>query len=96
MRYTLKTIVATAVCSLFVANSAMAELLIDPTAKSKMGEKQVSGYYATSTVTYKLDNVPGTYDVDRTMLGASIAYGMSDTLDVYGSFALITKAEAQD
>lgn len=77
-----------------ICNPACAELLTNPVAKSPVGKVEVTALFSTSSVTYDLEGVNG--DVDRTFLGASGAYGLSDKLDIYGAFALITEAELEN
>jgi hypothetical protein len=76
-------------------NSASAELLVNPAAKTSVGKTQVAGLFGTSSVTYS-DDFNDKGDIDRNFLGVSAAYGMSDGVDVFGALALITKAEVED
>lgn len=73
--------------------SAYAELFINPVTKLSMGAREGSAHFGTSTVTYDSGGSNG--DVDRTFLGATVAYGMNNLLDVYGTFSYTMKAKAE-
>lgn len=78
----------------FYVTPASAELFINPTNKSGLGKVEVSGFYGTSTVEYEAKGGDKA-DVDRTFIGITGAYGISDKVDIYGSFANIIKAETE-
>lgn len=95
----LTTIASLTALGLYVA-PASAELFINPSNNSGQGRVEASGFYGTSTIEFDPDAKAGydtsKADLDRTFIGITGAYGISDTLDVYGTFANIMKAEAED
>jgi len=72
-------------------SSANAELLVNPVSKSAMGAWEGSGYFGLSSVEYESGG--SSADLDRTYLGATFAYGLNKSLDVYGSLAYTLKTE---
>ncbi|MGD8642353.1 MAG: hypothetical protein PVG89_17070 [Gammaproteobacteria bacterium] len=81
------------VFSVFVANSAFAELLVNPVSKTSMSGMELSGHFGSSSVEYERNGVSG--DIDRTFLGVTAAYGASRSFDIYGTFSYTIEAEAE-
>jgi hypothetical protein len=79
---------------IFAFNSAHAELLVNPVGKSKPGAWQGSGHFGISSVEYEVGNSSG--DIDRTFLGATFAYGMNNTIDIYGTLSFTLEAELEN
>lgn len=75
-------------------SSASAELLVNPVSKSAIGAWEGSGYFGISSVEYEVGGSSG--DIDRNFLGATFAYGLNNSLDVYGSLAYTLKAELEN
>jgi hypothetical protein len=74
-------------------NTAHAELFINPVSKSNTGAWEGSAHFGTSSVEYEEDGVSG--DIDRTFLGVTFAYGMNDSIDLYGTLSYTLEAEAE-
>jgi hypothetical protein len=74
-------------------SSANAEMLINPVGKAKSGAMEGGAYFGTSSVEYEFNG--NSYDIDRTFLGVSLAYGMTSALDLYGTFAYTLEAELE-
>ncbi|MGD8572223.1 MAG: hypothetical protein PVH98_07140, partial [Gammaproteobacteria bacterium] len=79
------------VFSVFVANSAFAELLVNPVSKTSMSGMELSGHFGASSVDYDFDG--GDREVDRTFLGFTAAYGASNSFDIYGTISYTLEAE---
>lgn len=75
-------------------NAANAELLVNPVTKNKMGATEGSAHFGSSSVDYERNGVKG--EVDRTFIGATLAYGMSNALDVYGTFSYTLEAQLEN
>lgn len=83
------------VCSLlfFAINSAHAELFVNPVTKNKAGAAEISGHFGSISAEYEAG---GSFDIDRTFIGATYAHGLDSSLDVYGTFSLILESEIED
>ncbi|WP_455222135.1 hypothetical protein [Kaarinaea lacus] len=75
-------------------SSAYAELLVNPVSKSTIGAWEGSGHLGISSAEYEVGNSSG--DIDRTFFGATFAYGMNNSLDVYGTLSYTLKAELEN
>ena len=90
-----KTLLKLAVGMFLVSglNAANAELLVNPLSKAKMGGMEGSAHFGSSSVDYEQNGSKG--DVDRKFIGATIAYGMSNMMDVYGTLSYTLEAQAE-
>lgn len=87
-------VVAVAVC--LAAGSAWAQLIVDPAQQAAAGRIEAGGVLSMSTIEYEVDGgtgIGGDADIDRTIIGAYGASGVSDMLDIYGALGIIAKAE---
>ncbi|MCI0506191.1 MAG: hypothetical protein L0Z73_08775 [Gammaproteobacteria bacterium] len=75
-------------------NAANAELFVNPVTKAATGAKEVSAHFGASSVDYEVDGTSG--DIDRTFLGATIAYGMNKSIDIYGTANYTLEAEVEN
>lgn len=72
---------------LFTA-TVSAQLIVNPIGKAGVGQIEVGGAAAFSTIEYD-----GGADIERLMMGGYAAFGLNEMLDVYGSLAYSFKAE---
>jgi hypothetical protein len=75
-------------------NSAQAELFVNPVSKSKTGAWQGSGHFGLSSVEYEVGS--SSPDIDRTFLGATFAYGMNSSIDIYGTLSFTLESEVEN
>lgn len=85
-------------CIVFLAAGAHAQLIVNPAGKAPVGRTEAGATVGIMSTDYEYDVSGGSsFDVtvDRTILGAYVAYGISDQVDVYGSayYALSTELE---
>lgn len=91
-----KTLMALGVSmiTIFSFSSANAELMVNPVSKSKTGAWEGSGHFGLSSVEYERSGISG--DIDRTFLGATFAYGMNKSIDIYGTLSYTLEAEVEN
>ena len=88
----IKLVVGIFVISAF--NSAHAELFVNPVSKSKTGAWEGSGHFGISSVEYEIG--ASSPEIDRTFLGATFAYGMNNSIDLYGTLSYTLEAEVEN
>jgi len=77
----------------FAMSSANAELFINPVGKSGQGASEISGHFGSISIDYEAGG--GSFDIDRTFVGASYIHGLSSTVDVFGTFSFTLESELE-
>ena len=88
------SVLATGVFMIAAVNSAHAELFANPVSKSKTGAWEGSGHFGLSSVEYEVG--ASSPEIDRTFLGATFAYGMNNSIDIYGTLSYTLEAEVEN
>ena len=91
----MKKAILLAFFSLSLTTTAQAELLVNPASSAGKNNPQFSAFFKNSSVKMDVENV-GSGDVDRTIIGASAAYGITDNADAYFAFGLANDVDYED
>lgn len=75
-------------------NTANAELLVNPVSKSKLNNWEGSGHFGISITEYKVGSISP--DIDRTFIGGTFAYGMNQSIDIYGTLSYTLESELEN
>lgn len=82
-----------AVASIVLATEAQAIVLINPSSVASSSQTQAEGVIQSSDVSYDIERTE--VEIERRILGAQIAHGMSQGFDIVGQFGLIADTEVE-
>ncbi len=83
------------VAALSYGPMASAELLASAASKAEADTIEVGAAFISSTVTFEATGYVDS-DIERQMIPVYVAYGVSDTVDVYAGVAMILKSSFKD
>ena len=76
-------------------SSSTAQVLVDHQYMNGLDELNISPVFSFSEIEYEGDG-RGEFDIDRTLFGVSLGYGIHPSFDLFGDLAYIAEAELEN